>query len=288
MDIMNNLMFGLISSLCLLTQGHSSPAHTLESVLTKLDLISNEHEHMMSVLQKLTGSKLDKKDESQDQCDGSGKLTTEISDTLKYIKDKLDIPGAREMIEGSGATYVRWGRTECPDNNGTVKVYDGFAGGDYYQHSGGPSELLCLPKEPQWAKYDDDYLGHAFVYGVEFEPGSVAQSMKLFGKNINQENVPCVVCQSVGRLAALRIPARTDCFDGWTKEYDGYLMGGYHGHAKATDYTCVDSNPEVVIGKSRDQGGQLLYFVEAHCHSNSLPCPPYVHGREIPCVVCTK
>ena len=29
------------------------------------------------------------------------------------------------IISGSGATYVRWGRTVCPEVNGTRKVYDG-------------------------------------------------------------------------------------------------------------------------------------------------------------------
>ena len=69
------------------------------------------------------------------------------------------MPGTKEMLEGSGATYVRWGRTECPRVNGTVKVYDGYAAGDYYQHAGGPSELLCLPKDPIWGNYDDDVFG---------------------------------------------------------------------------------------------------------------------------------
>ena len=45
---------------------------------------------------------------------------------------------------------------------------------------------------------------------------------------------------------------------------------------------------ENVLGNGHDQNGRLLYAVEASCHANSLPCPPYVQGREIACVVCTK
>lgn len=273
---------------CQLKHGYLTPVKTLTDVLTKLDLISNEHEHIMSMLQKLAGSKEVETDQSQAKCDKSGKISEDIADIVMFFKDKLDMPGIQEIIGRSGATYIRWGRTECPSNNSTVKVYDGFAGGDHYTHSGGPSELLCLPRDPTWGNYDDTHLEAAFVYGVEYEPGTVDQSMKIFGKNIDQENVPCVVCQSIGRIATLRIPGRTDCFGGWTKEYQGYLMGGYYTHAKATDYTCVDSDPEVVPGSARNQNGHLLYFVEAHCHENSLPCPPYVDGREIPCVICTK
>ena len=65
-------------------------------------------------------------------------------------------------------------------------------------------------------------------------------------------------------------------------------MAEHHLHKRSSDYTCVDADPEVIQGNSKDQDGRLLYFVEAHCGSASLPCPPYVHGREIPCVICTK
>ena len=80
----------------------------------------------------------------------------------------------------------------------------GFAAGEHYSHSGGSTELLCLPSEPTWAKYDDAYLGHSFVYGVEYEVSGMSQ--EIFGKNFHDQNVPCVVCQSIGRVSVLRIP----------------------------------------------------------------------------------
>ena len=82
---------------------------------------------------------------------------------------------------------------------------------------------------------------------------------------------------------------RTNCYDGWTVEYSGYLFAGYHTHAKSTDYTCIDSNPEYVEGKMGSQDGRLLYPVEANCYAKyGLQCPPYHDGRELACVVCTK
>ena len=65
-------------------------------------------------------------------------------------------------------------------------------------------------------------------------------------------------------------------------------MGEHHSHKKSSDYTCVDSDPETIPGLGHGQNGHLVYFVEANCGSAALPCPPYVHGREIGCVVCTK
>ena len=35
-----------------------------------------------------------------------------------------------------------------------------------------------------------------------------AMSNELFGKPVHDHNVPCVVCESIGRVAALRIPGR--------------------------------------------------------------------------------
>ena len=48
-----------------------------------------------------------------------------------------------------------------------------------------------------------------------------------------------------------------------------------------TTYVCVDNAPEVIEGGAEDKDG-----VEAAC--GSLPCPSYVQGWEITCVVCTK
>ena len=83
----------------------------------------------------------------------------------------------------------------------------GFAAGDYYKHAGGGVELLCLPKQPSWGNYSSSHIGHAYVYGTEFEIFGTNSDL-LFGKQVGEQNVPCVVCQSAGRLVALRIPGR--------------------------------------------------------------------------------
>ena len=82
------------------------------------------------------------------------------------------------------------------------------------------------------------------------------------------------------------MPARNDCPSGWTEEYDGYLMAEYYSHGRQSDYICVDENAEYVHGTRANRDGALLYPVEARC--GSLPCRPYVSGRELTCAVCTK
>ena len=53
-----------------------------------------------------------------------------------------------------------------------------------------------------------------------------------------------------------------------------------------TTYVCLDGDPEVRAGGGADMNGALFYNTEAAC--GSLPCPPFVQGREITCVVCSK
>ena len=82
------------------------------------------------------------------------------------------------------------------------------------------------------------------------------------------------------------VPGRRECYPGWTKEYEGYLMTGPSGSRAQHNYVCVDGAPEVdAKGFARD-GGATFFHVRAMC--GSLPCPNYVQGRELTCVVCTK
>ena len=82
------------------------------------------------------------------------------------------------------------------------------------------------------------------------------------------------------------MPARNDCLSGWTKEYHGYLMTSQYTRRHSSEFICVDGNPEYVRGSKQNKDGALLYSVEGRC--GSLPCPPYVEGRELTCAVCTK
>ena len=82
------------------------------------------------------------------------------------------------------------------------------------------------------------------------------------------------------------IPALKLCPGGWTLEYGGYLTSSRYTHTKAT-FECMDEAPEVIEGASANKNGALFYMVEADCRQ-SLPCPSYIEGWALTCVVCTK
>eukprot|EP00058_Branchiostoma_floridae_P004820 XP_002590308.1 hypothetical protein BRAFLDRAFT_76561 [Branchiostoma floridae] len=160
----------------------------------------------------------------------------------------------------------------------------GYAGGTSYSHPGGGTNYQCLPTDPQWGRYQ---AGHqrwrAYLYGAEYELES--NGVPFGSASLDDDDVPCAVCYVPTRGSKLMIPARNTCYSGWTREYRGYLMAEDHTvHAK--EFVCVDESPETVAGGHADHIGAGLYPVEAVC--GSLPCPRYVNGRELTCVVCTK
>ena len=63
-------------------------------------------------------------------------------------------------------------------------------------------------------------------------------------------------------------------------------MSEQSDHASATEYVCVDKQAEVIPGGHADQDACSFYLVEGIC--GSLTCPPYVNGRELACVVCSR
>ncbi|XP_053407206.1 uncharacterized protein LOC123546107 isoform X3 [Mercenaria mercenaria] len=158
----------------------------------------------------------------------------------------------------------------------------GYAGGSLYSDPGSASNYLCLPEDPQASEKtkDDNTRGSigARVYGAEYQ-------MDFFSGNILQDDVPCAVCESE-RSKILMIPGRTTCYDGWSTEYSGLLSAGHFSHAAASEFVCLDENPEVLSGGGANENGKLFFLAEARC--GSLPCPPYVDGRTLTCVVCSK
>ena len=183
--------------------------------------------------------------------------------------------------------YVRWGRTTCPVNQSTELVYSGRAGGSWYDRSGGATNYLCMPDDPDYLQYGPGAQGLSYVYGVEYEPRP-GQPFYV-QPNVHAHNVPCAVCMAVSRCSLLMIPAKTQCPTSWTREYVGYLMSGGQHHIIPTTYECVDKDPESVPGSNGagwTSGSGLFNHVEASC--NGMACPPYGAGKELTCVVCTR
>ena len=186
-----------------------------------------------------------------------------------------------------GQTYVRWGRTICPGNQSTELVYSGRAGGGWWSKTGRATNHLCMPDNPDYLQYDSSVQGENYVYGVEYDPVN-SQPLNL-NRNVNAHNAPCAVCMAVSRCSLLMIPGKTSCPVSWTREYYGYLMSAHQTYILPTTYECVDKDPESVPGLNAagwDSGSGIFSHVEASC--NGMACPPYVAGRELTCVVCTR
>ncbi|XP_045204637.2 uncharacterized protein LOC123557293 isoform X4 [Mercenaria mercenaria] len=158
---------------------------------------------------------------------------------------------------------------------------DGYVAGKKYDDEGGGSDSLCLPSDPVWSNYSDgDDRNRGFIYGTEFDE----EGVNIFGYSVLQQDVPCVVCKTQ-KSALVMVPARAKCYPGWKEEYSGYLMSAYRSHPGPHNHICVDSDPEFIPRGSNNDNEHILYLMEARC--GSLPCPPYVEGRELPCVVCS-
>jgi len=167
---------------------------------------------------------------------------------------------------------------------------------NHHLHSGGGTNYLCLPEEPQWRRRITSVDAHTgWLSGVEYD---IHFHVRFFstantgGRPLNQNPVPCAVCYVPQRSASLMIPARNNCPVGWTQEYGGYLMSDHSFTAQrwnqvhaGMSYICGDQAPEIANGtKHRRQG--WLEVVRVDC--GMLPCSTYPSGAELTCVVCTK
>ena len=189
-------------------------------------------------------------------------------------------PGATR----GGMTYTRWGKSSCP--HGTSLVYAGRTAGAGYSSKGSGSNYICLSNSPQFLRYTPGRQGgRGHLYGTQYQTGThSADTGPLSG--VSQHNAPCAVCYSATKEVSIMIPGQTSCPSSWTREYYGYLMSEHHNHHVST-YECIDWNPDTVPGEGGNQDDAYLYHVEIECH-NGVACPPYISGREITCVVCSK
>ena len=188
------------------------------------------------------------------------------------------LPGPRS----GGATYVRWGRSTCPNVTGTMLIYKGRAAGSEHSHTGGGGNYQCVTEEPETFSFGTGTVDAAYIYGAEYEMWGNVPSASLPN---HEHDVPCAVCYISPRETVLMIPGRYTCPSNWTREYYGYLMSERYNHHRST-FECVDVAPEHIASDHTNQNGALFYHVEPRC--GSLPCPPYEPQKEMTCAVCSK
>ncbi|XP_045163700.2 uncharacterized protein LOC123528019 [Mercenaria mercenaria] len=223
---------------------------------------SNKFNCEYNVLQKLI--RLEDKTAQQDI-----KIAS-LTDELKDAKDTI-----AELNE-AGTNYIRWGRTTCPST--AFLVYEGFVAGAHYTHSGTAVNPLCLPMDPIYDKTTDGFQSAGIIYGAEYDTYSYNAWNYL-----HDHDIPCAVCR-IPRNNVLMVPGKNECPLNYTLEYKGYLMSSHYNH-HASEFVCVDDQPEVIPGTRTSHDGKLFYFVEGSC--GSLKCDPYKEGWEITCAVCS-
>lgn len=159
----------------------------------------------------------------------------------------------------------------------------GYTAGKGHSHKGSGTDTLCLPETPSWFNYTDgnDKFPRGCIYGAEID---VNEPSNIFPYRVWEQDIPCAVCMP-RHNTVLMVPGSASCPIEWEEEYHGYLMAGYYSTG-AHNYKCVDSEPEAIPNGSGSNDQHIFYLVEAQC--GSLPCPPYVQGRELACVVCSK
>ena len=67
------------------------------------------------------------------------------------------------------------------------------------------------------------------ITGAEYKSNGITDSS-------NNHDVPCAVCFSTAQTSHM-FPAKVTCPDGWTEQYQGYLMTSRH---RCFEYLCVD------------------------------------------------
>eukprot|EP00117_Sycon_ciliatum_P011020 scpid102656/ scgid12666/ Short-chain collagen C4 len=123
------------------------------------------------------------------------------------------------IIDNLGAVYTHWGKSICSEQ--ATLVYSGFVGGTWYASKGGSSTYLCMPMEPEYSLFIKKKQSRTVLQSSELQTPS--KQIPAFG-DLYQNTPACAVCQAFRRPAQFMFPARMTCPDGWTKEYDGYLM----------------------------------------------------------------
>ena len=200
-----------------------------------------------------------------------------------YSTNSFYLGPASTAVSSGGVSFTRWGRTVCPNSEGTELLYDGIVTGSGGRE-GGSAEYICLHRQPQFLRTASGFQERrSRIYGAELRAVDNAPAFS----SIVRHNHPCAVCYTPTRNTKITIPGRTSCPPSWTREYYGYLMADYHHSIhKGKVPICVDRNSESVHGSAGFSGGSPLYFIETSC--NGIPCPPYFSGAEITCTVCTK
>ena len=112
-----------------------------------------------------------------------------------HISIHSGLPGAATTNLG-GVAFTRWGRTTCPNTEGTQLLYDGTVAANH-RGQGGSAEYLCLHKQPQFLSTTPGIQGErSYLDGTEYRSSQGPAFISM-----NYHDAPCAVCYAPTRIA---------------------------------------------------------------------------------------
>ncbi|PVD34521.1 hypothetical protein C0Q70_05796 [Pomacea canaliculata] len=156
-----------------------------------------------------------------------------------------DVQGLKEL---TGSTFVRWGRNECPDN--ATLVYRGFTSASHYDDTASTPNRLCLTDTPGFDSTDMYGDFYQRVFGAEY-----------FVTGPNHTVVPCAVCRTP-QPTTIMVPGTWNCSEGWDTQYIGHIIGHFFTDIRASEYICLDAEPEDADGNEAGWDSGLAMFQE--------------------------
>ena len=188
--------------------------------------------------------------------------------------------GSKGDAGSGGVTYVRWGRTVCPQ--GTSTVYTGVVVGSAYDAKGGPSDHLCLSDKPQYKARDNVTNAGQFSRVWVGNSGDTSPVISQYANNL-----PCALCHTTTKSTSFMLPGRYTCPLGWNTEYSGYLMSDWTDNQREgrSNTICVDQAGEAT-GTRRVTTAAWIFLTKVYCAREE--CPPFVNNKPLTCAVCSK
>lgn len=164
--------------------------------------------------------------------------------------------------------YKVIGSQYCNDSvPGVSTLYTGVIVG--FQSDTGFVDHQCMPIDNSFIQYynESNYGNETVTYG------NLVKYNTFLHKNnmLRNKTVACALCQINGRETIKILPAMYDCPEGWTKQYQGYLMTG--GLCVHTD---MKEQEMILISK-------YLYLQ----HEIMWDIPNYNSDKVLSCVVCS-
>nr|KAG5709897.1 hypothetical protein BaRGS_029939 [Batillaria attramentaria] len=206
----------------------------------------------------------------------------------EYICVDSQLEDRHQPAPGNNNQAV-WSHSDPPGNNATSEDPRST---DVWTKKQVAMEVRELSKETTKMTREATKLGSVFVSPVYDDQVKTRWNAVLYGAEYENSpepqhnlDVTCALCLSPRDVTTM-IPGTNTCLPGWTKEYSGHLMSGYHDHAAATEYLCMDDAKDADHASHVNHNGKVFYYVLGQC--GSLPCPPYQQDKVITCVVCSK